>query len=97
MQASSHLASLRAVYDGAFRNWSAEVERMRSAEWGSVVEKPDAVELRRRVAETRKAYRDARDSLAALLLERSVGAKDHDSPSVDEARSADAALVPPHH
>jgi len=93
MQASSQLASLRAAYEGAFRSWSAEVGRMRSAESGPAVETPDGAELRHRVAETRKAYHDARDSLAARLLERTVGAEDHDPFAADKARRFDVARL----
>lgn len=93
MQASSQLASLRAAYDGAFRSWSAEVGRIRSMTPGSADESPAKMELRRKVAENRQAYHQARDLLAARLLERTVGAKDHDPPDADEARRADVARL----
>ena len=65
---SSQLESLRAAYEDAFRSWSEEVNRMRSAEGDSLPESPATSEMRRKVAETRKAYHDARESLAARLL-----------------------------
>ena len=65
---SSQLEYLRAAYEDAFRNWSAEVNRMRSAGRNSSPESSDTREIRRKLAETRKAYHDARESLAARLL-----------------------------
>ena len=71
-RASSQLGILRAAYEDAFRRWSAEVERTRVVRADGAVEESASTELRRRVAETRKAYHEARDMLAARLLERTA-------------------------